>query len=294
MMDLRKLSISGISFLFLASAINIFAEIKTIQLAPNAEISAAEIMVWNPPNPGRPSPGRNREGNSPSGERGALVLCPGQNGSSAALLKERVWQEFAEREKLVLVGMRFVSSDEDLKEGRGYFAASRGSGALLEEGLKKAGLDGIPLLLSGFSGGAHFVMSFAAWRPDRVAAFCAYSFAWWEPPPETLLCPALIVCGQADGERYGSSLGYFQEGRRQGKPWAWMSLKDTPHAPSAELDDFVRDYFASVLREEEGQALVRVDNMTEHVVDERGKETVSTSILPCLDLLSKWQEIHYP
>lgn len=231
------------------------------------------------------------------------------------MVQSAAWREFAAREGLDLVGMRFVSSDEDLKNGRGYFVASRGSGALLEEGLKKAGLEGLPIYLYGFSGGAHFAMSFAAWRPERVAGFCAYSFAWWSPPPPELRCPALIVCGQADGTRYGSSLAYFQAGRKAGKPWTWVSLKDTPHAPNAELDEFVREYFSFVLKagkaasgngrlgeSDLGQGLEKqpeaastlVDNMTERVVSVGEKEAVATSVLPGSDLWLRWRKVHHP
>lgn len=220
------------------------------------------------------------------------------------MLRSKVWRDFAGRERLALVGLHFVSSDEDLKNGRGYFVAARGSGELLEEGLRKAGLGSVPLLLYGFSGGAHFAMSFAAWRPERIVGFCAYSFAWWLPPPEKLQCPALIVCGQADGTRYGASLAYFQAGRNAGKPWTWVSLKDTPHAPNRELDEFVREYFSCVVNsaegnEERGRKGLRpsralADNMTEKIVEKRAKDDVSTSVLPCLDLLLKWQEVHHP
>jgi len=295
------------------------AEVETIPLTAKGEILRAEVFVWGVSKVARLRGEATDRWGQPSlpGCRGVLVLCPGQNGSSEGMLRDKVWQEFAERQGLALAGFHFVSSDEDLKNGRGYFAASRGSGALLEEGLKKAGLGSAPLVLYGFSGGAHFAMSFAAWRPERVAGFCAYSFAWWSPPPPKLQCPALIVCGQADGTRYGASLAYFQAGRRQASPWAWVSLKETPHAASAELDEFVRAYFSCVMNFTEGNkgkegltgsplpslssvqsssvgGMIRVDNVTEKVVEGRKKDDVSTSVLPCLDLLPKWQAIHHP
>lgn len=237
-----------------------------------------------------------------SGVRGVLVLCPGQNGSSEGFLREKEWREFAERESLALAGFRFVSNDDDLKNGRGYFVASRGSGELLEEGLKKAGLAGVPVLLYGFSGGAHFAMSFAAWKPDRVAGFCLYSFAWWSPPPKGLVSPALVVCGQSDGARYGSTFAYFQAGRRQGKPWTWMSLEGLGHEPSPKLDDFVRRYFSCLVRSAEGiegrEALkgrvVAVDNMTEKAVAGDRSNDVGVSLLPCADLAQEWRTLHHP
>lgn len=287
-------------FLVVCSVCSLAAEVETIVLPARGDILRAEVLVWRAGNSdgGLEEKATERLGRrSLPGYRGVLVFCPGQNGSSEGALRSKVWQDFAEREGLALVGFRFVSADEDLKNGKGYFVASRGAGELLEAGLRKAGLGGVPLFLYGFSGGAHFAMSFAAWRPEHVTGFCAYSFAWWSPPPEKLQCPALIVCGQADGVRYGSTLSYFQAGRKQGKPWAWVSLKETAHATSAELDGFVREYFSSVMNSREGKQLeaasILADNTTEKVVKER-TDDVSSSVLPCADLWPKWREIHHP
>ncbi|HRJ73495.1 MAG TPA: hypothetical protein PLS03_14820 [Terrimicrobiaceae bacterium] len=253
------------------------AEIRTYKLDVRSEISVAEISIEG----GVKHP------------LAALILCPGQNGSSKGLLEQRTWREFARRERLVLVGIHFQSSEEDLKSDRGYYVASRGSGALLEEGLAKAGLGNLPLLLYGFSGGAHFARSYASYRPDRVKAFCAYSFAWSSPPAADLGCPALIVCGEEDGTRYGSTLEYFQSGRNAGKPWTWVSLKETPHRPHAGLDDFVRAYFSAILAETP-KSEVRVDNMSERVMTNRADSDVATSVLPSEALLEAWKEIHHP
>jgi predicted esterase len=308
-------------FVFALASVSSAADVQRIPLPSGGEISQASVFVW------RGEEGVGRLGpRSPAKTKGVLVLCPGQNGSSEGFLREKIWQEFAEREGFALVGFQFVSGDEDLKNGRGYFVASRGSGKLLEEGLAKAGLAELPVFLYGFSGGAHFAMSVAAWRPERVAAFCAYSFAWWKAPPEELKCPALIVCGQEDGTRYGASLAYFQAGRGQGKRWAWVSLEGKAHEPSAELDEFVRRYFSKVVRhngaerhsqterlprrgegetesklhqssrrdDEGGKGAVSVDNMTEKIVVGDRANDVGVSVLPSADLLPEWRKLHHP
>jgi len=308
-------------FLIVLECGSLWANGQSIPLATSPEISRAEVFVWR----GTEETARWGKRALP-GVRGVLVLCPGQNGSSEELLREKGWRDFADREGLALAGFRFVSADEDLKDGRGYFAASRGSGELLKEGLAKAGLGSVPVFLYGFSGGAHFAMSFAAWRPERVAGFCAYSFAWWAAPPAELKCPALIVCGQEDGTRYGAGLAYFQAGRRQGKPWAWVSLCGLGHEPSGELDEFVRTYFSEILRftkpERSGDSLFRIrgtarrareawqrnegnketwqkgtlaaDNMTGKIVEGSRANDVGASVLPGAELASKWRKLHHP
>lgn len=215
------------------------------------------------------------------------------------MLDEEAWRSFARKNHLAMVGLRFVSADEDLSNSRGYFVAERGSGALLEKGLDQAGLGGLPIFIYGFSGGAHFAMSFAAWRPAQLRGFCAYSFSWWSPPPKELTCPALIVCGQNDGTRYGASLAYFQAGRAQGKPWAWVSLEGLGHQSSDELDEFVREYFSAILQEKtkDGRAdaePVSVNNMTEKLLDNMQVRDVGVSVLPGLEVFPAWKELHHP
>ena len=220
-----------------------------------------------------------------------LVLCPGQNGSSEEAINNKAWTQFAEQEHLALVGYHFESPDSLLEAGKGYFVAERGSGKALLQGIEKADLANEPLFLYGFSGGAHFAMSFAAWAPEKIAGFCAYSFAWSSPPPQTLRCPALIVCGEADGKRYASTLQYFQEGRRQRNPWTWISLGGQEHAPSSELDAFVREYLACLTRKNRHPVIV--DNITKQRV-KQGDSDIRYSVLPSESLLASWRQLHHP
>jgi len=222
-----------------------------------------------------------------------LVLSPGQNGSGEEFLRDPLWLKFAETRDLVVLVPHFVSRDDALRAGRGYFVAARGSGSILLDFVDTHGWAKIPILLYGFSGGAHFAMSFAAWAPERVLGFCAYSFAWWTPPPDDLRCPALIACGQFDGARFGSSFAYFQAGRRQGKPWTWVSLEDQGHSRNLKFEEFVMTYFAGILSSPPSST-VAVDNVSETIRREGSANDLTTSILPNSLLLSEWQAIHHP
>lgn len=225
--------------------------------------------------------------------RAVLVLCPGQNESGEPLVSSRVWQEYADRNGLALVSLYFHSSNEDLLAGKGYFLPERGSGEILDKALRMSSLDELPLFLYGFSGGAHFARNYANWNPGKVAAFCAYSFAWWRPIAEKLKCPALIVCGQEDGTRYAAALTYFQMGRKKGLEWVWVSLGGQMHRPSAALDEFVREYFACLLEKQMAKP-VMVNNVTKKIAKENSWKDVSASVLPCGDLLPSWRELHHP
>ncbi len=247
-----------------------------LEFPVQGEILKAKFWSWSPKN------------HSPAG---VLVLCPGQNGDGKSFSEDEGWRHFADANHLAILIPHFVSEDAVLLSGRGYFDASRGSGKLLIQALDAKGWGKLPLLVFGFSGDAHFAMSFSAMAPDRVRGFCAYSFSWWKAPPSALTAPALIVCGQHDATRFGSSFAYFQTGRRAGKPWAWVSLKEKDHSSSMELEQFVRLYFQSVL-ENSGKSCVTVDNVTKDLSNHT--DPLMTSILPTSDILSQWQAIHHP
>ncbi|MDR1191169.1 MAG: hypothetical protein LBK60_05810 [Verrucomicrobiales bacterium] len=149
-----------------------------------------------------------------------LVLCPGFNGNGKDLLHDEQWRKFAKEHRLGLAGLSFASNPELFRLGRGYYYAGQGSGDALLACVKKAYGKNLPLLLYGFSGGAHFTARFAEWQPARVTAWCAYSAAWWdEPIADNHAAPGMVACG-ADDERYQASLEYFQGGRRLGNRWA--------------------------------------------------------------------------
>lgn len=222
-----------------------------------------------------------------------LVLCPGQNGDGADLVADEKWRAFARANDLAILVPGFASDDEFLKSGRGYFVASCGSGKLLLEALRQAGWSNVPLLIYGFSGGAHFAMSFSAWSPGRVLGFCAYSFGWWSPPPADLQCPALIACGQFDALRYGSSFAYFQAGRRMGKPWAWASIEGQEHDGCPKLDLFVREYFLSLLASPPSHR-VTIDNVKKTQLKGEVSDSLMTSVLPSATVVEPWRAIHHP
>jgi pimeloyl-ACP methyl ester carboxylesterase len=220
-----------------------------------------------------------------------LVLCPGQNADGTQFFEDERWRLFAQSHGLAIVVPHFVSDDEVLRSGRGYFDAKRGSGLLLLSALDDHGLSDLPIMIFGFSGGAHFAMSFAAMRPDLVRGFCAYSFGWFTPPTEHIVVPAIVACGQHDAGRYGASFAYFQQGRSHGLPWLWVSLKDQEHSSSTDLEAFARIFFKSLLAPSRSP-VIEVDNISKQLVTAADRRI--TSILPCTEVLKSWMAIHQP
>jgi hypothetical protein len=180
--------------------------------------------------------------------RAVLVLCPGDNDNGLLLIKNPTWQVFAAQNEVGLIGISYASDPKYLARNQGYYTAGKISGSYLLQAVKQAYGTNLPMLIYGFSGGAHFTSNFIRWSPNRVLAWCAYSAAWWDDPiPSQAAPPGIVVCGELDGSRYTASFNFFEQGRQLGKSWTWLSLAETGHEISHPLDDFVRQYFAAIL-----------------------------------------------
>jgi hypothetical protein len=226
-----------------------------------------------------------------------LVLSPGFNGNGKDWITNPDWQDFARHHNLSLVGLSFASDAEKLQKGQGYYYPAQGSGQLLLDGISQAFNTDIPLLLYGFSGGAHFTSGFSAWKPERVLGWCAYSAEWWEKPYSNRISPpGLVICGDKD-ERYGASLTYFKQGRALGKPWLWVSVSNDGHSISARVEGFVRDYFAAIL-DAEGSTVtgqwVDIDLKKAAPSETVSNEPSLVGWLPNDQLFSKWDAVHQP
>lgn len=243
-----------------------------------------------------------------------LVLAPGSNGDGAGMVSDIGWLTFAEDQRLMLVGLSFASDAAALRDGTGYYYASKGSGKLLLDTLDRLAGKPLPVLLYGFSGGAHFTARFAEWKPSRVAAWCAYSAGWWDVPAPSAPRPfGIVACGESD-ERLGASLFYFKAGRAAGRPWLWVGLPGSAHAEDARVAAFAREAFAAVLEGTRGPdkhkgrlatehtehaertgmgrgGWVDIEDITVAAADLPARQPTLTGWLPDMALFPKWRAL---
>ena len=223
---------------------------------------------------------------------GILILASGYN-SDGTIIMEKEWIDFAQENKLILLGLSFASNVEDLKNGRGYYYPSKGSGKLLLDGIKQIYFKEIPIFLYGFSGGAHFVARFAEWVPDRVAGFCAYSAAWWDDPKSLKNAPLGIIACRENDERLGASLSYFLDGRKLNKKWVWVKIPDIGHSRSAKLESFVRDFFKCIIyKAAQNDVWVDITNGETVFSNTSNLKTALTCHLPDKKLIITWKELN--
>lgn len=269
-------------FILLLCTQGFSAEIRKLPLPPAKEMTRADIYysaIKEKP-------------------QAVLVLAPGYNGNGRYLIEDSTWQEFAKQHHLLLIGLSFASDVSDLKAGKGYYYASEGSGKILLKGIEKLTREELPILLYGFSGGAHFVSRFAEWQPGRTKAWCAYSAAWWDDPsPAESNPPGIVICGEKD-ERLGASLSYFQKGRSLGKPWLWITVTDNGHSPNLRAENFIRIYFSGILAYTSpispgtDGAWVDIDTMAEVTTENDKKIPTSHAWLPSRKLLDPWRALN--
>src|ERR1041384_3632284 len=114
--------------------------------APGANYDKAEFRMWYPPDVTQ--------------VRAVAVLVPGSNGDWRNQVDDKAWRDFAVRNKLALVGVRFTDKPHDQSFIEEYANASRGTGQALLDALTafaaKANHPEIataPLLLWGMSAG---------------------------------------------------------------------------------------------------------------------------------------------
>src|SRR3954471_5734812 len=92
-------------------------------IPPGSNFDKAEFRLWIP-----------REAGT---LRGALILVPGSNGDGRAQAQDTVWQAFATKHKLAIVGVRFTDKPHEQNFIEDYVNVSRGSGQALLDALAK-------------------------------------------------------------------------------------------------------------------------------------------------------------
>jgi len=195
-------------------------------IPPGANFDKATFRLWVP-------------GTVPT-VRGVIVLMPGSNGDGRPQVADTVWQSFAIREKLALLGVQFTDKPHDQNFIEEYVNVSHGSGQALLDALsafavssRHAELGSAPLLLWGMSAGGQFNYEFTNWKPERVVAFVVnkggiYYTALTSQAARAV--PGILFVGGKDlDSRVSTISGLFALNRRSGALWALANEPGAAH-----------------------------------------------------------------
>ena len=193
-------------------------------VVPGRNYDKAEFKLWLP--------------NDVSSVQAIAVLVPGSNGDGRGQVDDPVWQAFAVRHKLALVGVRLTDKPHDQGFIEEYVNVSQGSGQAFLDAMnafaaraKHPELATAPFLLWGMSAGGEFNYEFACWKPERVVAFVVNKgniYYTALAPKAARSVPAILFTGGKDLEfRTNTITGLFAVNRRAGALWA---LAEEPNA----------------------------------------------------------------
>jgi dienelactone hydrolase len=193
-------------------------------VAPGHNYDKAEFRLWYPDAAGP--------------FQAIVVLVPGSNGDGRAQVDDPVWQAFATKHQLALVGVRLTDKPHEQSFIEHYVNVSQGSGQAFLDALtafagraKHPELATAPLLLWGMSAGGEFNYEFVNWKPERVVAFVVnkggiYYTALASHAARSV--PGLLFIGGKDlDSRIQTITGLFALNRRAGALWA---LSEEPSA----------------------------------------------------------------
>jgi dienelactone hydrolase len=185
--------------------------------APGKNYDKAEFRLWYP------------DGAASLGA--AVILMPGSNGDGRNSVDDPVWQAFAIKHSLALVGCRFTDKPHEQSFIEEYANVSQGSGQALLDAMavfavrsKHAELASAPFLLWGMSAGGQFNYEFVAWKAERVIAFVVNKGGIYYTalaPRAARAEPGMLFIGGKDlDSRIDIIRGLFALNRRAGALWA--------------------------------------------------------------------------
>ena len=225
---------------------------------PGTNYDKAEFRLWIP--------------DGVASARALVVLVPGSNGDGRGQVDDPVWQTFAAKHRLALVGVRLTDKQHDQMFIEHYVNVSQGSGhafldslsALAQES-KHPEVATAPLLLWGMSAGGEFNYEFAAWKPERVIAFVVNKgnvYYTALAPDAARHVPGILFTGEKDlAFRVDAIAGLFAINRRAGALWAYAQEPGVGHEV-AHSREFALVFYEEMLsaRLSDGGALKPLDD----------------------------------
>jgi poly(3-hydroxybutyrate) depolymerase len=239
------------------------------------------------------------------------VLVPGSNGDGRGQVDDPVWQNFAVRHKLALVGVRLTDKPHDQGFIEEYVNVSQGSGQAFLDAMtsfaaraRHPELATAPFLLWGMSAGGEFNYEFVCWKPERIVAFVVNKgniYYTALAPKAARSVPGILFTGGKDLEfRTSTITGLFAINRRGGALWALAEEPSAAHVVGRSRDvALVLFEDALALRVGDGATLKPISEKSGFLGDIKAKTfqalgedrvpNYPTAWLPTARVAERWQ-----
>ncbi len=266
-------------------------------VAPGRNYDKAEFKLWLP--------------SDVASVQAIAVLVPGSNGDGRGQGDDPVWQAFAVKHKLALIGLRLTDKPHDQGFIEEYVNVSQGSGQALLDAVnafaaraKHPELATAPFLLWGMSAGGEFNYEFVCWKPERVVAFVVNKgniYYTALAPKAARSVPGILFTGGKDLEfRTNTITGLFAVNRRAGALWALAEEPSAGHIVGRSRDvALVLFEDALALRLGDGPSLKPIAEKSGFLGDIKAKtfQTIGdapapnypTAWLPTAHVAERWQ-----
>ena len=266
-------------------------------VAPGRNYDKAEFKLWLP--------------SGVASVRAIAVLVPGSNGDGRGQVDDPVWQAFAVKHQLALVGLRLTDKPHDQGFIEEYVNVSQGSGQAFLDAMntfairaKHPELATAPFLLWGMSAGGEFNYEFVCWKPERVVAFVVNKgniYYTALASREARSVPGILFTGGKDLEfRTTAITGLFGINRRGGALWALAEEPSAAHVVGRSRDvALVLFEDALALRLGDGPAMKSLTETsgflgdlkakTFHALGEDKVPPYPTAWLPTARVAERWQ-----
>jgi len=243
--------------------------------------------------------------------RAIAVLVPGSNGDGRGQVDDPVWQNFAVRHQLALVGVRLTDKPHDQGFIEEYVNVSQGSGQAFVDAMtafaaraRHPELATAPFLLWGMSAGGEFNYEFVCWKPERVVAFVVNKgniYYTALAPKAARSVPGILFTGGKDLEfRTSTITGLFAINRRGGALWALAEEPSAAHVVGRSRDvALVLFEDALALRVGDGATLKPISEKSGFLGDIKAKTfqalgedkvpNYPTAWLPTARVAERWQ-----
>ncbi len=215
------------------------AETHDVEMPSGANYDRAAFRLWLP--------------DDVETARAILVLVPGSNGDGRDQVETPLWQQFATRHHLALVGVQLTDKKHEHLFIEHYINVSRGSGQTFLDALNRLGeiaghaeIASAPFLLWGMSAGGEFNYEMALWKPERVLGFVVNKGGIYYSAlasPEARQVPGLFFIGEDDlAFRNDIIRGIYSINRRARSLWALVVEPGVAHKVARSQDMAVMFY----------------------------------------------------
>jgi dienelactone hydrolase len=289
--------IATLLFAVPASAQGPAATVLEEAVPPGHNYDKAEFKLWLP--------------TDTASVQAIALLVPGSNGDGRGQVDDPVWQAFAVRHKLALVGVRLTDKPHDQGFIEEYVNVSQGSGQALLDAMnafasraRHPELATAPFLLWGMSAGGEFNYEFVCWKPERVVAFVVNKgniYYTALAPKAARSVPGILFTGGKDLEfRTNTITGLFAVNRRAGALWALAEEPSAGHIVGRSRDVALTLFEdAMALRLTDGAALKPLNEKSGFLGDIKAKTfqalgedkvpNYPTAWLPTARVAERWQ-----